>query len=763
MNVIKRICLLIACGVLLMSCAQSGMQDDGLYGYLTLDVTDDLKDLVQMKSSSSGQLVYRVDIYDSDEVLVKSFADHNEAMAQPIPLLMDRYKVHAINGEYKTAFNAPCFDDQENVRVYPEKPASVDLVCNLSQVKFSVHFPEDDDFKNSFSKYELIVSNGTDELIFSSAPVAENPTYGGFADTAYLKVPEDGILKYTLSMLNKDGAHYSSVAQIESVGRAEHYHLDFKVGEREDIEGALVLDILLDGEFSQQIEHDVMLNFDKTRMPSYTVNAEFDPSTAIYPYENVTPKVFTFTAERGIRHLYIYHLDSDLLEVGLPQNVDLVGATAEEIAILSGLGIKANALTAGAVSAEIDITGFVGTLPVCETGQTYSLSLSLIDEYDRFTACDMEFAIVSDIAAETGTVFPWSSFAILKGRYFTSTAPDGLTFQYKKKSDDETSWVEVDKSLIEVNPSDYTFSCLLNGLAVNTEYVFRATSDKDKLDGKTATSVSFRTFASEGTLYNLSFDDWMMGDGSNYRYSRGESSYSKNAHFPTSSLSNFVWDTANGGTASLGSLGGNPTTPESNIVVSGKAARLESQEIASNFAAGNIYTGHFGKATLSPVGAQLDWGYPFESRPLALRGWFRYEPKAINKGSYVPHGQPDICQIQIFLTNWNKVFEIDTGTKTFVDVSEKNQSIIAYGVHYCNENTTQKPGNRNGYIEFTIPLEYRNMNQPKYIVISGAASRYGDYFTGGLGSVLYLDEFELIYDPSELPEGMLDKVMSKVL
>ena len=247
MNVIKRICLLIACGVLLMSCAQSGMQDDGLYGYLTLDVTDDLKDLVQMKSSSSGQLVYRVDIYDSDEVLVKSFADHNEAMAQPIPLLMDRYKVHAINGEYKTAFNAPCFDDQENVRVYPEKPASVDLVCNLSQVKFSVHFPEDDDFKNSFSKYELIVSNGTDELIFSSAPVAENPTYGGFADTAYLKVPEDGILKYTLSMLNKDGAHYSSVAQIESVGRAEHYHLDFKVGEREDIEGALVLDILLDG------------------------------------------------------------------------------------------------------------------------------------------------------------------------------------------------------------------------------------------------------------------------------------------------------------------------------------------------------------------------------------------------------------------------------------------------------------------------------------------------------------------------------------
>jgi hypothetical protein len=34
-----------------------------------------------------------------------------------------------------------------------------------------------------------------------------------------------------------------------------------------------------------------------------------------------------------------------------------------------------------------------------------------------------------------------------------------------------------------------------------------------------------------------------------------------------------------------------------------------------------------------------------------------------------------------------------------------------------------------------------------------AASRYGDYFTGGVGSVLKVDEFELIYDPSELTEA----------
>ena len=40
----------------------------------------------------------------------------------------------------------------------------------------------------------------------------------------------------------------------------------------------------------------------------------------------------------------------------------------------------------------------------------------------------------------------------------------------------------------------------------------------------------------------------------------------------------------------------------------------------------------------------------------------------------------------------------------------------------------------------------------------GAASRYGDYFTGGKGSVLLLDEFELIYDPAELTEAEREQI-----
>ena len=51
------------------------------------------------------------------------------------------------------------------------------------------------------------------------------------------------------------------------------------------------------------------------------------------------------------------------------------------------------------------------------------------------------------------------------------------------------------------------------------------------------------------------------------------------------------------------------------------------------------------------------------------------------------------------------------------------------------------------YTPFTLELEYRDTDRiPTYIVIVASASKYGDYFTGGDGSVLFLDDFTLEYD-----------------
>ena len=58
----------------------------------------------------------------------------------------------------------------------------------------------------------------------------------------------------------------------------------------------------------------------------------------------------------------------------------------------------------------------------------------------------------------------------------------------------------------------------------------------------------------------------------------------------------------------------------------------------------------------------------------------------------------------------------------------------------CGENVST-------YQDFTLELDYRTTSRkPKYIIIVASASKYGDYFTGGSGSELIIDEFSLEYD-----------------
>lgn len=745
-------------GLMTCSCSQSELQESDQYGYLTVGLADEVNADIQVKAdagtegSEKEDIVYSLEIVDSKGNVDASYDDHRTIVGQQIELLMDRYTVKASSGVPETGFNLPYWYGENTVRIYADKEASVKVTCKMQKVKFSVHFPEEAEFTSKFEKYTLEVKSGEESLTFSSDPTEGQ---GTFKDTAYFVTPADRKLTYVLRMKNIDGAEYSAAYDIEGVAAAQHYHFDFTLGEREDIDGALVLNVLLDGEYKKEISHEILLNFDRLAMPSYSHPAEFDPDQEgiVYPLGNaeITKKLM-FSAPRKIKSLVISHLDANLLTEGLPQVVEFVNISEERKQIVDGLGILYSEVTNESDYAEIDVTGFVKNLPISPENEPYLMSFTVIDMDNRYARCDFEFTIVSDIQAETHSSFPWSSFVILKGNYFSRQAPAGITFQYKKTTD--TEWTEIDPGLIKDDPTTLTFSYRLNHLDLNTEYEFRATSDKDKAEGKTAEVKTFKTFASEGIINNLDLDDW---------YADGDAWY-PNA---SSSSADWVWDTANGGTKSLSVY---PTNPESTIVaVSGegkRAAKMVSQYASVKFAAGNIYTGKFAKVNLGEMGAELDWGVTFSSRPLALRGWYRYEPQVVNEdvgaGYEFMQGKNDICQIQIFLTDWTAPFRVKAYSSGSVFVDFNNNYILAHGEITSDENTVGKDGNTNGYIPFVIPLEYRSLTQPTYLVISAAASRYGDYFTGGRGSTLYLDELELIYDPDQLTDEEFETVMKNI-
>lgn len=249
----------------------------------------------------------------------------------------------------------------------------------------------------------------------------------------------------------------------------------------------------------------------------------------------------------------------------------------------------------------------------------------------------------------------------------------------------------------------------------------------------------------EVQLYNMSLDNWAMVGKGWYPYAADASDDEKS-----------IWTTANKGTADL--LGKNTTEPEESFVaVSGtgkKAAKLSSQWMLIKFASGNIFTGEF-CGLKGTKGADLAWGVPFTGRPKSLHGYYCYQPVPVDRTDDLHKdmlGKMDIGQIQIILADWDKNkwsgypegaiddkgrFHVVNSDYQFVDY-DNDPAIIGYGNFEFSDWM-------DSYAEFDIPITYRSDRTPSVVAIVSASSRYGDYFTGGSGTVLYLDEFSFTY------------------
>lgn len=121
-----------------------------------------------------------------------------------------------------------------------------------------------------------------------------------------------------------------------------------------------------------------------------------------------------------------------------------------------------------------------------------------------------------------------------------------------------------------------------------------------------------------------------------------------------------------------------------------------------------------------------------------LKGYYQYSAKDIDYASTEYQslkGRPDSCHIYVALTDWTGPYEIRTNPKNRVLFDKNSPAIIAYGELIFS-------GQMSAYAPFEIKLEYRDTSRvPSYLQITCSASKYGDFFTGGNGSMLYVDQF----------------------
>ena len=344
----------------------------------------------------------------------------------------------------------------------------------------------------------------------------------------------------------------------------------------------------------------------------------------------------------------------------------------------------------------------------------------------------------------------WATKATVYADVDAETA-EGATIEFAYACDD--IWHSVPAVLY----SEGAYKAELKGLTPSSNYTYKLMINGEQ----TGDSMSFTT-EDAPNLPNASFEYASLVSGASYY-----KFYDPNCGVDEGKT--MFWGSANG----EGSEGVNGSASMNIVItyidtedkVDGKQAVLaQTGSMAGFLAAGNLFTGQF-DGLVGTSGGKVNFGRPWKSRPSALKLYCKYKTDKIdivnNNNLGVSTSDYDRAQIKIAIGTWN--YKTYGGTKdspvhvnttdesTFVDFytdpnTIANGDIIIHNDGYILNKGEKIKAATDTWVEYTIPLIYRNFNAyPTHIVVSCASSQFGDYFTGNDGSQLWLDKFELIY------------------
>ena len=383
---------------------------------------------------------------------------------------------------------------------------------------------------------------------------------------------------------------------------------------------------------------------------------------------------------------------------------------------------------------------------------------------------DLEFTLVvdysTDIVDDTIIFEPVSTGLALTPVYeiwaahatvYADVDPNenaGATVQFAYSTDGGSTWEYADG----VNYGEGVWKADLTGLTPSTEYTYALAINGEHV----GSPLTFTTEAAPN-LPNASFEYVSKVSGKDYY-----KFYDPNCGVADGSY--MFWGSGNGegsegvnGSANMGIV---ITTIDTGDKIDGNQSVLcQNNSIVGMLTAGNLFTGQFA-GLVGTSGGKVNFGRPWTSRPSALKIWAKYTTGQINilknDNLGVSKSDYDRAQIKVAIGTWDykkyggtkdsPVHVNTTDASTFVDFytdesTIANGDLIIYNDGYMINNGAKVTATTSGWIEYTIPLDYRQFTTyPTHIVISCATSQFGDYFTGYDGGRLWIDAAELIYE-----------------
>lgn len=698
----------------------------GADGEITVSLTSDgdcrphLKSAVQEEEVPAGEFIVEIFKTDGNVRLYRDTYANTENKA--IKLNGGDYRLVASHGDPDgCGFDAPYYMGEEMFTVHAQTHEEVHVTAKLANVKIAVEFGEN--LLIEYPEHYAVVRSDKDcSLEFSAGE--ERSGYipaGNLSLELYAKI--DGEWKY-----------YASEPEEYSPNDFVTFHVDTKEGE-----GSLSLNIKVDDSV-ELVEKEVEIpqSMLPKEAPKMTFNGFGDTNVIEVVEAGETPESLKIdiVADAGIGHC-ILHINSEYLaRIGVPAEIDLVSVEENVAELLKDNGFDWRGVMQGQRLAYIDLTGVAEKLAseVYDDANPFKAEISFeIEDSNGKKSAESQSVTIAALKPE----FSFSAVQTdawarsIRGMQisYANLNPAVLKLQYKAAADGE--WQ--DAGLSSNSGSVLSFNNI-SGLTPETEYQLRAIYNGNEA-AAVQTSLTTEAAAQVG---NSGFEEWQTSVFEFTYNFFGKHEHNIDWYHPWSSEETDIWWAVNSRVAmpsstSVASANWNwvrfPTVAyTADAADGGNAAVIYSVAVGdwtTNISPGTSHAGELFIGTADDSGNHSSEGHSFGSRPDRLEFMYKYDSNG---------GETFFVNAELYSEDGTVIAAAST------DSGSASSSWLKFSLPFQYTDTARKAARI--YVSFkSTSASEPSVTGNKVITIADNVQ-----YTGNFGSVLYLDDLQLIYE-----------------
>lgn len=698
----------------------------GADGEITVSLTSDgdcrphLKSAVQEEEVPAGEFIVEIFKTDGNVRLYRDTYANTENKA--IKLNGGDYRLVASHGDPDgCGFDAPYYMGEEMFTVHAQTHEEVHVTAKLANVKIAVEFGEN--LLIDYPEHYAVVRSDKDcSLEFSS----------GEERTGYM--PAGNLSLELYAKIDGEWKYYASEPEEYSPNDFVTFHVDTKEGE-----GSLSLNIKVDDSV-ELVEKEVEIpqSMLPKEAPKMTFNGFGDTNVIEVVEAGETPESLKIdiVADAGIGHC-ILHINSEYLaRIGVPAEIDLVTVEENVAELLKDNGFDWRGVMQGQRLAYIDLTGVAGKLAseVYDDANPFKAEISFeIEDSNGKKSAESQSVTIAALKPEFSfSAVPTDAWAkSIRGMQisYANLNPSVLKLQYKAAADGE--WQ--DAGLSSDSGSVLSFNNI-SGLTPETEYQLRAIYNGNEA-AAIQTSLTTEAAAQVG---NSGFEEWQTSVFEFTYNFFGKHEHNIDWYHPWSSEETDIWWAVNSRVAmpsstSVASANWNwvrfPTVAyTADAADGGNAAVIYSVAVGdwtTNISPGTSHAGELFIGTADDSGNHSSEGHSFGSRPDRLEFMYKYDSNG---------GETFFVNAELYSEDGTVIATAST------DSGSASSSWLKFSLPFQYTDTARKAARI--YVSFkSTSASEPSVTGNKVITIADNVQ-----YTGNFGSVLYLDDLQLIYE-----------------